>query len=312
MKLEIAESLALSYLKHFKKCVFYQNNWKPSNQWDKSNVTDVKMLFGRVQKHFRVRGVCKWTSKCGQFLKQAEIDAIGLDTLGVVYAIDTAFHEYGLKYGSSPEQAAERILKKLFRAYLILKTYFPQNKYEIIFASPKAAPRLKTLVEEMIKELQEVINDDSVKFDCFFNDDFKVKFMNPTLKVSVRNSDTAELFLRAIRLYELWEPRDKIQKSPRAKAIQAVESGAVPTVSESLDGFWEFYPADEKLFKEKLLEVKRAKRTWIYADGRQVQDTWNARNMTLESNLRGNIASNNKVRVRGELGLVKLIIEIEE
>ena len=35
MKIEIGESLALSYLKHVKKCVLYQNNWKISSKWAK-------------------------------------------------------------------------------------------------------------------------------------------------------------------------------------------------------------------------------------------------------------------------------------
>ena len=34
MKIEIGESLALSYLKHVKNCVIYQTNWKSSSQWD--------------------------------------------------------------------------------------------------------------------------------------------------------------------------------------------------------------------------------------------------------------------------------------
>ena len=33
MEIEIGESLCLSYLKHVKKCVIYQTNWKLSSWW---------------------------------------------------------------------------------------------------------------------------------------------------------------------------------------------------------------------------------------------------------------------------------------
>lgn len=275
------------------------------------NEEEVGALFEFIKDDPDLKGVLKKTQRWKQFLKQAEIDAIGLDMSGTVYAIDTAFHENGLNYGSS-EETANRIMKKLLRAYLVVRTYFPDNKYKLIFSSPKVGPTQELLIEQRLNDLKGIVENDSVEFVYLSNDTFKEEFIDKTIGYSVEDSDTAELFLRAIRLYELVGARDQSKKSPRAKAQHALESDTVPTVRESLDGFLEFYPADEKLFKEKLLEVKRAKRTWIYADSKQVQDTWNARNMSPESNLRGNIASNHKVRIREELGLVKLIIEIEE
>lgn len=312
MKIEIAESLALSYLKHVHQCVFYQTNWKASSQWERFNEEEVEVLFENIKNDPEFSGVCKQTSNCSQFLRQAEIDAIGLDMSGTVYAIDTAFHEYGLRYGATPDEAAERIVKKLLRTYLIVRTYFPDKTCKIMFASPKVSPGLDQIIGQRLNELKRIVENDSVEFVYLSNATFKAELIDKTLEYSSEDSDTAELFLRSIRLYELVGPRDKSKKSPRVKAIQALESGTVPSTRESLDDFLEFLPRDEKLFKEKLIEVKRAKRTWIYNDGRQVQDTWNARNMSPESNLRGNIASNNKVRIREDLGLVKLILEIVE
>jgi len=45
MKIEIGESLMLSYLKHVKKCLFYQANWKVSSNFpiiqnDKTKLID--------------------------------------------------------------------------------------------------------------------------------------------------------------------------------------------------------------------------------------------------------------------------------
>lgn len=311
MKLEIAESLALSYLKHVHRCVFYQNNWKPSGQWERFNEEEVEDLFNRISTDPELAGVCKQTSDYSQFLRQAEIDAIGLDISGTVYAIDTAFHENGLNYGSS-EETANRIMKKLLRAYLIIRTYFPNSRAKVIFASPKVTPAKEELIKHVFSRIPYIVEDNSVEFLYFSNKKFKEELIDNVIKYGAEDSDTAELFLRAMRLYELWEPRDKIQKSPRAKAQQALDADTEPIARVPFDRFLELRPADEKLFKEKLLAVKRAKRTWVYADGRQVQDTWKVRNMSPESNLRGNIASNNKVKDREEYGFVKLIIEIEE
>lgn len=311
MKIEIAESLALSYLKHVHQCVFYQTNWKASSQWEKFNEEEVKALFENVKNDPEFSGVCKQTSDCDQFLKQAEIDAIGLDMSDTIYAIDTAFHEKGLKYGPI-EKTADRIMKKLLRAYLIVRTYFPSKKYKLIFASPKVGKPQKALIEQKLKDLEGIVEHSSVEFIFLSNEEFKTEFIDKTLEYSMSDSDTAELFLRAIRLYELVGSRDRSPKSASSKAIQGTEAGSVITERESLDDFLEFYPHDEELFKEKLIEVKRAKRTWIYSDGRQVHNTWNARYISADSNLRGNIASNKKVRNRKELGLVKLILEIEE
>lgn len=51
MKIEIGESLALSYLKHVKKCVIYQNNWKISSRWDTFNEEAVENVFNKINEY---------------------------------------------------------------------------------------------------------------------------------------------------------------------------------------------------------------------------------------------------------------------
>ena len=51
MKIEIGESLALSYLKHVKKCVLYQNNWKISSRWDTFNEEAVEKVFNKINEY---------------------------------------------------------------------------------------------------------------------------------------------------------------------------------------------------------------------------------------------------------------------
>ena len=94
MKIEIGESLALSYLKHVKRCVVYQTNWKLSSwwlqEWGKESPAEelYEELKGSSSKEkiavtdFDVKDVL--TSDFSQFLKQAEIDALGVDKAGNV------------------------------------------------------------------------------------------------------------------------------------------------------------------------------------------------------------------------------------
>ena len=49
MKIEIGESLALSYLKHVKKCTFYQTNWKSSSQWAKTENDMAEDIFHKIK-----------------------------------------------------------------------------------------------------------------------------------------------------------------------------------------------------------------------------------------------------------------------
>ena len=149
MKIEIGESLALSYLKHVKKCVIYQTNWKASNRWSITNEESLKVIFEAVRKSEEFKDISK-KSEFNQFLRQAEIDALGIDQAGKVYAIDIAFHEQGLRYGSTDEEAAARVTKKLVRSYLAMRGYFPGREYEIIFASPKVGPTRDIVIDEAV------------------------------------------------------------------------------------------------------------------------------------------------------------------
>ena len=146
MKIEIGESLALSYLKHVKKCVIYQTNWKLSSWWlqELGKKSPAEKLYDDLKESpskektaatdFDVKDVL--TSDFSQFLKQAEIDALGIDKDGNVYAIDVAFHERGLGYGKKID-ARDRVMKKFVRSYMIMLGCFPDKKCTVIFASPQ-------------------------------------------------------------------------------------------------------------------------------------------------------------------------------
>lgn len=71
-----------------------------------------------------------------------------------------------------------------------------------------------------------------------------------------------------------------------------------------------FRPSDERIFKQELLKYKKAKRTWIYKNGKEEVEDWDAQRMTIDSNLRGNICSTNKWRNRDKNGIIKVVLEI--
>lgn len=111
MKIEIGESLACSYLRHVERCWLVQANWKAPEHWGR-RLTDAELeaLFEQMKSRFD-RAVFKQTKNAAQFLKQGEIDVVGVDQEGGVHAMEVAFHEAGLNYGSKAE-TVNRVLKR--------------------------------------------------------------------------------------------------------------------------------------------------------------------------------------------------------
>ena len=234
MKIEIGESLALSYLKHVKKCIIYQTNWKVSSHWTINNKEKLAAIFDKVRKEKAFTGILK-KSKLDQFLKQAEIDAIGIDQTGKIYAIDIAYHGNGLGYGSIEESKA-RIMKKLVRSYLSILCYFPspssfptpspeEERCEIIFASPRVTGDREESIREYFNELKALLGaelkEDRVVLKYVSNDEFKEQILDPTIEAGEEDADTNELFLRSYKLLNL--PYTKA-KSKKKKAISSASS----------------------------------------------------------------------------------------
>ena len=219
MKIEIGESLVLSYLKHEKNCVIYQTNWKVSSHWTINNEEKIATIFEKIRGEETFRGILK-KSKLDQFLKQAEIDVLGMDQTGKIYAIDIAYHEEGLRYGST-EEAKARIMKKLVRSYLAVLRYFPSRKVkcEIIFTSPKVIGKRDESIRAYFNELKDFLGAelkrDKVVLKYVTNDEFKEQILDPTIKASKEDADTNELFLRSYKLLKL--PYTKA-KSTKKKA----------------------------------------------------------------------------------------------
>lgn len=238
MKIEIGESLALSYLKHVKKCVIYQTNWKVSSHWTINNKEKLAAIFDKVRKEKAFTGILK-KSELDQFLKQAEIDAIGIDQTGKIYAIDIAYHGDGLRYGST-EQAKARIMKKFVRSYLAVLRYFSSSfsdpspegeRCEIIFASPRVIGErdesIRKYFNELIALLEPELKRDKVVFRYITNDEFKKVILDPTLKACEKNADTNELFLRSYKLLNLpYTEAKSTKKKASSSASSSLETGS--------------------------------------------------------------------------------------
>jgi len=302
MKIEIGESLMLSYLKHVKKCVLYQTNWKVSSNWGEFNVKSDKVqnVYNKIVNHSEFSGIFK--SEINQLIKQSEIDVIGLDSNNTIFTVDIAFHEAGLSYGNKTE-TKDRIFKKLLRSYLTLLEYFPNKKYELLFASPKVNPATEKIISDYFYVLQKDFTDEYVSFKYFSNDRFFENILKPTVSESINDSDTNELFIRSIILNDLF-------KKEKEYTPKAIPTGSINPEDHLI---LEFEPNDQNIFKQELIKTKQAKRILYYnnTNNNKIEEQiWNANKFTEESDLIGNIMGNHVIRDWRRLGIIKIRFEI--
>lgn len=201
MKIEIGESLCYSYLRHVKGCWLVQTNWKSSEHWEKRKTeTQLEDMFRGMRSRFDMGGnVFKQTASLGQFMQQAEIDVVGIDQDGGVHAMDVAFHENGLNYGGG---AANRVLKKMLRAYLLLAAYHPpETTLHIYFVSPKVHKAVQSPLESIFAALQKQYPD--ANWHLLINETCHEQIVQQTLDRAGSVADTAELFVRASKLLSM-------------------------------------------------------------------------------------------------------------
>lgn len=203
MKIEIGESLACSYLRHVERCWLVQANWKAPEHWGRRLAdADLEALFAEMRRRFDPDGaVFKQTKDAAQFLKQGEIDVVGVGQQGGVHAMEVAFHEAGLNYGSTAE-TKNRVLKKMLRTLLILRAHHPpQTPLHIYFLSPKVNPAVQKPLEEAFVALRMAHPD--VDWRLRTNDDFVNRIVKPTLENASDVADSSELFVRSAKLLDL-------------------------------------------------------------------------------------------------------------
>ena len=219
MKIEIGESLGCSYLRHVRQCWLVQANWKTSEHWPMREGVDVDEMFDAMRQKFDTGGtVFKKTRDVAQFLKQGEIDVVGLDLDGRLHAMDVAFHEAGLNYGGG---ADNRVLKKLLRTLMILRVYAPSlAKFTIYFVSPKVNPSVQKALEGIFHALRTEYPE--VEWKLLTNRNFLEHMLQPTLEKARSVADTSELFMRSVKLLELAGIRHS-EESQQERAPQGAQ-----------------------------------------------------------------------------------------
>lgn len=204
MKIEIGESLLQSYLKNVKKCIVTQTNWRTASSWkiEDENLRKIESIYDRIQQHQDFSDVFK-SSSLEQTIKQAELDVVGINN-EKLYLVEVAFHERGLQYGERLE-TKDRVCKKLLRAYLIALLFFPNYKYEIMFASPKVNPATDKTIREYFTILNNDFSDkEKVLFSYIANEEFEKDILIPTIESTLSDSDSSELFLRSVKMLDLF------------------------------------------------------------------------------------------------------------
>ncbi|MEG0181154.1 MAG: hypothetical protein RR898_01465 [Clostridium sp.] len=239
MKIEIGESLLLSWLKHIKECQIVQTNWKVSNKWEMKNIDTLEEVMNESSKFFNDKygyNLYKGNSGISQVLSQSEVDVLGVNFNGDekhIYAIDVAFHEAGLNYGSREETVA-RVIKKCIRAAMCIYGCFDINYGTVIFTSPKINPAVMNDINNCIDNIEYVLREKGLDFKVrvIANEDFSDKILEPILNTLGDVADTSELFMRSLQMYNMFADK---RKTRVAKALEPRSTAKVSNRLEAIE-----------------------------------------------------------------------------
>lgn len=241
MKIEMGESLFYSWLRHVKECQIVQTNWTTSSQWPLKHEEQLEQIMSKTDKFFSEKygySIYKKTASLSQLLQQAECDAIGIEVQGgtnKIYAVDVAFHEAGLNYGTR-DATIKKIIAKCLRTAMCIYGYLDAQEAEIIFASPKIHKSILDGVTPCLADMQMIM--DNLGFRFLFriiaNDDFRDRVLVPILKASNGVADTNELFIRSYQMTQMFEKKSVLPGKP----IGSVAS-EMPTFKETEDTYSE-------------------------------------------------------------------------
>lgn len=213
MKIEMGESLFYSWLRHIKECQVVQTNWKASPKWGLKHREELQILMKTAESYFESKygyEIFKKNSSWQQVLNQGECDAIGIklvENKTICYAVDVAFHEDGLLYGSRKEDTVMKVLSKTVRTAMCIYGFMGLKEADILFASPRITPATYNLLVPCIDEVNNIFKEMGYDFcfDVIANERFAEEILYPVLGVGKEVKDTSELFLRSYQMLQLFE-----------------------------------------------------------------------------------------------------------
>ena len=236
MKIEIGESLFYTWLRHLKECQLVQTNWKASPHWHLENVDELEQLKTTIDTHYTQTynyGIFKKNASLSQLLQQTECDALGIsiqDDKIRYHAVEVAFHEAGLNYGTRAETVG-KVLAKFVRIAFCLYGHFLTKDAEIVFASPKINPAILKDLVPCIEDLNTLFAKSGYNFSftLIANEMFYEEVLKKIEVVSEGISDTTELFLRSYQLCKMFSEMKPLRKQTLS------QSEEVPSVQIEMD-----------------------------------------------------------------------------
>lgn len=142
-------------------------------------------------------------------IRQGECDAVGVSIkngAAKVFAVDVAFHEGGLNYGTR-RVTVMKILAKSLRTAMCLYGFLDIKDAEIVFASPKIYPAVIQDALPCVADANALLASHGFGFHIrvIANDEFNDDVLRPMLQKSADIADTSELFLRSYQLIQMFE-----------------------------------------------------------------------------------------------------------
>lgn len=212
MKIEIAENMLYSWLRHCKCCQIVQTNFKASSFWPKNNEQEMEALFNLFQaderfSNFRYTGYRGRLQTFDSLMKDTECDLLALafdeGNSYKLFAVESAFHENGLNYNDTQK----KVIQKFFRNYLMARTFFTSDSIELIFVSPKIGETMLERLNPYIQQLRDFLAEQrqQVTIKLIEGDEFNTAIVEPLSHAISSIADESELFVRAIKLWRLNE-----------------------------------------------------------------------------------------------------------
>lgn len=240
MKIEMGESLFYSWLRHVKECQIVQNNWKVSSQWDMGHEAEIKELIEKIDTYFSDNydyHIFKKNSSMSQIIQQGECDVVGVafnEDEKNFYAVDVAFHEAGLNYGTR-EETVMKVISKCVRNAVCLYGYMNTKEAEIIFASPKINPAIMGDLVPCISDLNNIFRLAGFCFSIrvIANEVFNELVLQPILLASAGIADTSELFIRSYQMYKMFADDTRV-KVERKEGNGVVSSNKETSVNREM------------------------------------------------------------------------------
>lgn len=211
MKIEMGESLFYSWLRHVKECQIVQTNWKVSSQWSFKHTEEIEDILQEIDTYFEKTynyKIFKKNTSLSQIIQQGECDVLGVcieNSTPKYYAVDVAFHEAGLNYGTR-EETILKVIAKSIRTAFCLYGCLDAKSGDIVFASPKINNAILNDLVPLLSYTNKFFNDKGFLFNIrvICNEEFEEKILHPILLVSENIADTSELFMRSYQLFSMF------------------------------------------------------------------------------------------------------------